>query len=188
MANNATITEFLTAFKNGGARPNRFLMNFTDVPNVASTFLKGDAKGMLCKSTTIPASNIGMVPLKWMGRTVKVPGDKQFDDWTVTFLNDNNFEIRKGFEKWLNAINGHESNIDTAFDADWQNYFGTANVYQLNRKNETVATYTLSKIWPTTVSEIQLSYDNDDQVEEFTVTFAVNEWFSDATGNPYGTV
>lgn len=177
----AAISTFIAGFTGGGARPNRFMVSFDTAPVSFP-----NSQIIECKSATIPASNMGVIPLKYMGRTIKVPGDKQFDDWTVTFLNDTNFKLRHTFERWSNLILGHKSNIDQLITKDspegvLSNYFGNATVTHLDRSDKPIAIYKLSKIWPTLVSEIQLSFDNDDQVEEFSVTFAVNEWFVDTS-------
>ena len=39
-----------------------------------------------------------------------------------------------------------------------------------------LAQYNFIDIFPTNVSQIDLSYDNGDQIEEFTVEFQVNSW------------
>ena len=42
--------------------------------------------------------------------------------------------------------------------------------------NAILAQYNFIDIFPTNVSQIDLSYDNGDQIEEFTVEFQVNSW------------
>jgi hypothetical protein len=120
-----------------------------------------------------------------MGRTIKLPGDKQFDDWSLTILNDTTYPIRKAFEEWNNAIMGHISNVEAA-GLTVSQFFGSAYVYQLGRKDDVAtAVYLIDKIFPLQVGEIALSYENENVVEEFPVNFSVNEWTSLSTDHKF---
>ena len=66
-----------------------------------------------CKAAAIPAMTVGVVEVPYFGRVVKVPGNKTFDNWTVTIINDEGFHIRNGMEKWMAAMGTHEGNIAT---------------------------------------------------------------------------
>ena len=95
-----------------GVKPNMFVVDVNWPSDLASA-PSGDNKelvNLLCKSTALPASNIGVIEVPFRGRTVKIAGDRTFDTWTATFFNDKDFKIRTYFEKWLERINTHESN------------------------------------------------------------------------------
>ena len=72
---------------------------------------------------------------------------------------------------------------------------GQATVYQLGRNaastqgsassatdSNILAQYKMADIWPSTVSNIDLSYDSSDAIEEFTVDFQVQYWYPEAAG------
>ena len=64
----------------------------------------------MCKAAQLPASNIAEIPVPFRGRVLKVAGDRTFDPWTITVINDTDFKIRTAFEKWMNGINKHDDN------------------------------------------------------------------------------
>ena len=52
---------------------------------------------------------------------------------------------------------------------------------QLDRNNNSIRTYKLEGLWPTTLDAIDLSYDANDAVEEFGATFRFN-WMTAGGG------
>ena len=171
-----TIVDFRNKMTGGGARSNLFEVNIKYPDNIAG--LIGDATGegeFLIKAAEIPASNIGNIPVPFRGRVLPVAGDRTFDPWTVTVINDTNFIIRDAMEKWSNSINDIQTAQGTL---NPENYQTVATVSQLSRggKKETdkidiLRQYIFSGIYPNVVSSIPLDYGATDQIEEFQVTF-----------------
>lgn len=114
-----------------------------------------------------------------MGRSVKISGDKEFDDWNITVYNDTTWDLRREFEIWMNGMLNHEQNITEFQDA--ADYHADATVEQLDRNENVIQTYQMKAIFPTNVGAIELAYDNNNSIEQFDVTFAVNWWESDTT-------
>lgn len=175
-----TVSSFIANFKKGGARPNRYKVYLTfpntiDNGNTASKLLS-----FTCKSASIPASSIGVCEAPYMGRKVKFVGDKEIEDWNVTVINDTDFLVRNAFVRWHEKIMGMATNVATP---GWENtaaYFGEARVEQLDREGNVLKSYIVKSMFPTTVDAIELGYDNNDSLEEFQVTFAVNEWIDES--------
>ena len=179
----------LSAFKSkligGGARPNLFEVELTTFPDALKKSWDADTFQFMCKSAALPASNIAQIDVPFRGRIFKVAGDRTVDTWTVTVINDENFGLRYAFEAWVEHMAKLSNNIGATSPAA---YMTNATVYQLGRgkttasKNNTgdanvvLAQYNFIDIFPTNVSQIDLSYDNGDQIEEFTVEFQVNTW------------
>ena len=175
----------------GGARSNLFEV---DIEYPAELGLVTDSSGpkdtgsLLIKAAEIPASNVGNIPVPFRGRVLPVAGDRTFDPWTVTIINDTNFVIRDAMEKWSNFIN----DLQTAQGAiDPESYQKSAVVKQLSRKGEkptggieVLRTYKFDGIYPNVVSSIPLDYGATDQIEEFQVTF--NYLFYEVTGGSGG--
>ena len=183
----------LDAFKGrmigGGARPNLFEceLYFPDdaIPDSTTRDALTDRSRFLVKAANLPASNIAPINIPFRGRNLKVAGDRTFDPWTVTIINDVDFTIRTAFERWMNLINKHEDNAGitnpTAYQKD-------VVVRQLGRSpvNGTLPAssaqvpvlkqYRFYGVFPTNVSDIALSYDSSDTIEEFTVELQV-QWF-----------
>ena len=49
----------------------------------------------LVKAAEIPASNLGNIPVPYRGRVLPVAGDRTFDPWTVTIINDTDFHNQR---------------------------------------------------------------------------------------------
>jgi hypothetical protein len=164
----ANITDFKAKLAGGGARANQFKVTMP-FPGYAQVGGEIEELAFLCKATTIPAMTLGTVDIKFRGRSIKIAGDRTFADWSVTVINDTNFKVRNAFERWQNGINNMSDNEGLTNPADYQ---VDAFVDQLDRNGNTVKSYTLRSLFPTTVGEIALSYDTVDAIEEFSVTFA----------------
>ena len=177
---NQTISNFKTAMSGGGARPNLFEVEITTLPSG----IDWNAAGFkfMCKAAQLPGQTIASIDVPFRGRTFKVAGDRTIDAWTVTIINDENFEYRNAFESWTELI----ANLDTNLGATLPDaYMRNARVYQLGRGSRTSSTdstgsenvvlkeYEFIDIFPTSVSPIDLSYDSSNAIEEFTVEFQV---------------
>ena len=133
-----------------------------------------ETTNIMCKSAALPGSNLGVIEVPFRGRTVKIAGDRTFDTWTVTFFNDKDFKLRGFFEEWANKINTHEANTSELFVPNSSTgYTADLKVKQLEKDDTTdgsiLRQYTLFYCFPTNVSQIDLAYDSNDQIEEFTV-------------------
>lgn len=154
----------------GGARPNLFkaTINF---PNYAGG--NTDLTSFLCKAAQMPSSVVGQIDVPFRGRQLKVAGDRTFENWTITVINEDGFEVRNSFERWQNGINEHRNGTGILNPADYQ---ADLIIEQLNRQNEVIKTITLRGAFPVNVAGIDLSYDTTDTIEEYTVEFAYQYW------------
>jgi len=194
-----TISQFKSNLTGGGVRPNLFEveLNFPNATGSDFQFMSNaatpaaesveisesgvaDKVPFMVKAANLPASNITPVEVPFRGRILKVAGERTFDTWTVTVLNDADFKIRTAMEQWMNGIsrltNGSGEVNPTDYTAD-------AVVNQLDRNGGTLRTYNFIGLFPTNVSEIPLSMDTTDTIEEFTVEFQVLYWTVAAGGD-----
>ena len=142
---------------------------------------------LLCKSAALPGSNLGVIEVPFRGRTVKIAGDRTFDTWSATFFNDKDFKLRTFFEQWANSINTHEGNTSPLFTPNASSgYTADLGVKQLEKdasdEGSVLRTYNLKYCFPTNVSQIDLAYDSNDQIEEFSVEFQYS-YFTAGAGN-----
>ena len=154
----------------GGARPNLFkaTINF---PNYAGG--NTDLTSFLCKAAQMPSSVVGQIDVPFRGRQLKVAGDRTFENWTITVINEDGFEVRNSFERWQNGINEHRNGTGILNPADYQ---ADLIIDQLNRQEEVIKTIVLRGAFPVNVAGIDLSYDTTDTIEEYTVEFAYQYW------------
>ena len=156
-----------------GVKPNMFLVD-VKFPDVLDKTSEQELINVMCKSAALPGSNLGVIEVPFRGRTVKIAGDRTFDTWTATFFNDKDFKLRSFFEQWANSINTHDDNTAPLFTPNKSTgYMGELIVKQLEKDTtdggSVLRQYTLVHCFPTNVSPIDLAYDSNDQIEEFTV-------------------
>ena len=173
---NRDITKFRDKLNKGGARSNLFEVEIKDIPGGGEDVQ--DEVRFLVKAAEIPASNIGNIPVPFRGRVLPVAGDRTFDPWTVTIIN-NDFKIRDSMERWSNFINDM---VLANGSVDPESYQKSALVKQLSRdaasgdKPEVLRQYNFIGIYPNVISNIPLDYGATDQIEEFQVTFNYLYW------------
>ena len=174
--NQRNITEFRSRLSGGGARANLFEVEIAFPEElVIDLNLVTDKVPFLVKAAEIPASNLGNIPVPYRGRVLPVAGDRTFDPWTVTVINDTDFQIRDAMEKWSNSINDLQTAQGSVDPAVYQR---SALVKQLSREGanpgdpeKVLRTYKFEGIYPNTVSSIPLDFGATDQIQEFQVTF-----------------
>lgn len=189
----ATKDRTLDAFKGrmvgGGARPNLFEceMYFPDdaVPTTTSKDALSDKVRFLVKAAQLPASTLTQIDVPFRGRQLKIAGTRTYANWTITVINDIDFDIRTAFERWSNLINKHEDNAGIVNPADYQQ---PMIVRQLGRSGvggpvpttdpsvPVLKMYQFYGSYPVNISEIGLDYATGDAIEEFTVEMAY-QWY-----------
>ena len=167
------ISDFKSKLTGGGARPNLFEVElaFPDAVAIDNDVLQKSR--FLVKAAALPASTIAPVEIPFRGRILKVAGDRTFETWTITVINDTDFVIRSAMEKWMNVINKLE---DATGITDPDEYHKDAFDHQLDRDGSILRSYKFWDIFPTNISTIDLSYETTDTIEEFTVEMQVHWW------------
>lgn len=202
-----TVQAFKNALAGGGARPNQFRVRGTfpsgatgtlgtvlgavggavggDVGNLlgaANNLIGGGGPSrkveFLCKAASLPNFSLGTIEVPYRGRTIKFPGDRTFQSWSITIVNDTDFAIRNAFEQWSDLINSHVQNVGPSgllqVSQRWE-------VDQLDRTGSVLKTYSFEDCWPSEISSIDLSFDSNDQIEEFTVELQFNFFTTNTT-------
>jgi hypothetical protein len=184
-----TLNDFKNRMSGGGARPNLFEceINFPTgltLTNETTGLSLAEKTRFLVKAAQLPGSTINVIDIPFRGRNLKIAGDRTFDPWTITVINDTDFSIRNAFEKWMNFMNKHEDNSGELNPVSYQR---DMKVYQLakagvkgdmgtNGDMKVLKAYRFYGMFPTSISAIDLSYDQADTIEEFTVDLQVQWW------------
>lgn len=198
-----TLEDFKARLIGGAARPNLFEceINFPTFATASAsagnttdnTRSVSELSRFMIKTANLPASTVGVIDVPFRGRNLKIAGDRTFDVWTITVINDVDFTIRTAFEKWMNAINKHDDNTGLINPAQYQRnaivkQFGRSSVSSANSdvtspvlttsgdQIPVLKAYEFYGVFPTSVSAIDLSYDSADTIEEFTVDLQVQWW------------
>lgn len=167
------INDFKSKLVGGGARNNLFKVTCNFPP-----YARGNVElsAFMIKAAQLPSSIINPITIPFRGRQMQIAGDRVFEAWGITIINDTNMEIRNSFERWMSGINGNELNTGRSNPAE---YTADMVVEQLNKAGEVTKRYDLVGVFPTTVSAIDLSYDSENTIEEFSVELQMLYWKSD---------
>jgi hypothetical protein len=123
----------------------------------------------LCKASKIPQSTLNVNQAYYMGRPFKYPGDRSFNDWSITCYNDGSYGLRKAFEAWMNILNTNRTNTGAnamnQFMTDWT-------ITPLTREGNPITRYKMVGCWPTTISETTMDMAAQTEPSTFDVTIA----------------
>ena len=172
-----SVNEFKSQLIGGGARPSLFQVQITN-PVIGAADFKVP---FMVKTAALPSSTIGEFTVPYFGRQVKYAGDRTFEAWTVTVINDEDFAVRNAIEAWSNSINSHVSNTR----ALPQDYKSDAVITQYSKDGSVLRVYNFQGLFPVNVAEIGMGWELTDQIQEFTVTFNYDLWTisGGSTGN-----
>ena len=173
----ANINDFKAKLAGGGARANQFKVTMP-FPGYAQVGGEIEDLAFLCRSTSLPGMTVPSFNVPFRGRAIKIAGDRTIEDWSVTCYNDTDFKLRNAFERWSNGINNLTDNEGLTNPADYQ---VDAFVDQLDRNGASIKNYTLRGAFPNTIAPIELTYDEQSAIEEFSVTFSYQYFESNTT-------
>lgn len=166
-----SINEFKSQLVGGGARPTLFEVRLTNPVTPVADF----KIPFMVKAAQLPGSTLGSYTVPYFGRQIKYAGDRTFEDWTVTVINDEDFLIRNALEAWSNSINSHVSNTRSLP----QDYKSDAQVIQYGKDGTALRQYTFQGLYPINLDPIDLNWETQDTIEEFGVTFQYDLWVVD---------
>lgn len=159
----------------GGARPALFEVRLTP-PNSINVAAESVQKfTFMCQAAQLPAASVSQIEVPYFGRRIKVAGERSFDNWQVSVMNDEDFKVRSLFEYWSNALNSLESNLRQNNLTD-ESYKADLEVIQYSKDSEVLRSYSIVGAFPTDISSIDLSWETTGSVETFTVAFAYDYW------------
>jgi len=186
MARRGRIDDFKANVASDFARPNLFQVDLafpSGIINNASLVRLGK---FTVRAANLPSSQIGVIEVPFRGRTLKIAGDRTFEPWTITVMNDSKFKLRAAFEKWASSIQGYAENFTVARGLgdrdDSTGYFADMTVQQLSRDiragkaPKVLKAYRFYNVFPSNIAAIDLDYGSNDAVEEFTVEMQVQYW------------
>jgi hypothetical protein len=166
------ISDFRSYLTGGGARPSQFRVTL-NFPTWVATATPGAASFFLVKAASLPASTITPIEVPFRGRIAKIAGERQFQNWNVTVLNDNDFLIRNALEYWSNQILNHSATNGRIQPND---YAIDLKVEQLDRNDVAIKEYTFRNCFPQNIQEIGLDFGAVANIEEYQVEFSVDYW------------
>ena len=175
----AAIDDFKANLIGGGARANQYRVTITE-PTGITIGLDIRRTSFLVTASSLPAQTLADIPIPFRGRQIYIAGDRTFDEpWTTTFMNDTDFMIRNAMEAWSNGINDFADGTGVTVPTDYQ---ADLTVQHLDRDDVVLKTYIFKNAWPTTVSAIELTNDQQEAIETFEVTWRYQYFTSSGVG------
>jgi len=159
----------------GGARPNLFKVTM-GFPSYVTADVS--LASYMCKAASLPASTIAPIMVPFRGRQLQIAGDRTFEAWNITVINDTDFNVRNSFEEWMNGINQHELNTGLTQPSS---YMADMVVEQLDKDGTVKKKYDIRGTFPTSLGAIEVAYTDENTIEEFTVELQVQYWESNKT-------
>jgi hypothetical protein len=170
------ITQFRSQMTLDGARPNLFEVAMA-FPSFSDT-TASQKLTFMCKTAQLPGSTVNPVPVYYFGREIKLAGNRQFPEWSISVINDEDFTIRTAFELWLNGMNSHRGNLRNASAGFPEGYTQDATVTHFGKTGNIIRTYKFIGMFPNDVAPIDVDWSANDTVEEFAVTLSYQWWES----------
>jgi hypothetical protein len=169
--------QFRAALQGDGARANLFEVTLQFPPWVIGGSNAAAKSSFMVKAAQLPGSSIGIAPLYYFGREVKLAGNRTYQDWSVQIINDEDFAIRNALDAWMNGLNDPANNIRDPNATVVDGGYGVdALITQYGKAGAVLNQYNFIGIWPEDISPIELDWQANDTIEDFTCTFAVQYW------------
>ena len=173
------VERFKSELTNGGARPNQFAVQLTFPNYVTSRAAAVTKSPFLVTVAELPGQTIGVTPVYYRGRLIKMAGDREFAPFQITVLNDSGFTIRSAIEQWMNGIENVANKTGVLQPASYQTDMF---VSQLDRNGAVLKQYKLLGAFPVDIGAVGLDFGSNDQLSTFSVSFQYQSF--EFTNNP----
>lgn len=174
------VQEFTSGFRGGGARQTLFRINLNN-PIDSS----GDAKlSISAKATQMPSWTVSEIEVPYMGRRIYFQGQRTFDPWTFTVVNDEDYAVRNAMETWSNYINSVQGNIRLNGTPDDSALKVTGQIYQYSKTGTLIREYSMLGAWPQQLGTTTLDWSAD-SIQEWECTLRFD--YCGVTGGTTGT-
>lgn len=191
-------SNFRSVLRHGGARPNMFEIILVNPPkafggpggggkatSTVNTKDKPGDKGLaaintftyMANSGDMPGAIIGTIPIPYFGRFINVAGDRMYEDWNCAVYTDEDMITRNAFESWNNSMAFF--NYDTYKEhgelgdkiSGSGSYVCDVWVQHYTKTGKIDKIYILKNAFPYVVSPVQMSWQSNDQIMMFQVTW-----------------
>lgn len=175
------VERFKASLTNGGARPNQFLVQLSFPTYVSAQSIAVARSPFLVNASSLPGQTMSPAIVMYRGREVGFAGDRVFQPWTINVLNDAEMSIRNAVEEWMNGMEDLRDKFGYLQPSSYQR---DISVFQLDRNGNILKSYKLASAFPMDLGEVPLSFDQNDQISTFPVTFRYQ--YFETSANPLG--
>jgi len=162
------VDRFKAELTNGGARPNQFAVQLTFPNYVVARAAAVNKAPFLVTTAELPGQSIGVTPVYYRGRLIKMAGDREFAPFSCTVINYSGFTIRTAMEQWMNGIENLRNKTGALQPSVYQTDMF---VSQLDRNGAVLKQYKLLGVFPVDIGAVALDFGTNDQLSSFPVSF-----------------
>ena len=140
-----------------------------DLPNIDSTFK------FRCEKAELPGRTLATSEdAVGSGPSLKLPYDVTYNDMTLSIICSTDMKERIFFEQWMDKIIGPAAAGNAGLLSYYSDYaMGvTLKVEQLDESGQSLITYTLHDIYPTALTPMNASWEENNTYQRFGVTLA----------------
>jgi hypothetical protein len=116
-----------------------------------------------------------------VGPEQKFPTSVNFTDININFVDTQNKDIWKRFSFWFNGIfdyTGLRGGSQASYKTEYKAYYTTdIEIHVFDNDGNRISVIVLKEAFPTTLSEVGLSWSENNKLYEFSVGFAFREWY-----------
>lgn len=168
-----SITEFKSNVK--VVRPNLFYADILYLPSAASGTSYASSKFKFrCEVAELPGKTIATVDDQMYGPTAKFAYDVTYNDINLQIIASDDMAERKMFESWIdNIVTPSKGGVGTSgglikYYSDYA--LGIISLNQLRENGTKICTYTLYNAYPIQLSPMNLTWEETNTYQRFTVT------------------
>jgi hypothetical protein len=116
-----------------------------------------------------------------VGPSQKFPTNVNFTDIDINFLDTNGNYIWKYFAKWMNGIfdyTGVSGGNEPSYKVEYKKYYQTnIEIFVFDNDGRQTNAIILKEAFPISLSDVSLSWSENNRLYEFSVRFSFREWF-----------
>lgn len=156
--------EFRSRLQHGGVRPNLFKVSL-NIPgaNDASTELS-----FMARAASMPAFVTGIVDQYYFGRRVSFVGDREYQDWSIEIINDEDYVVRNAMEEWQRR--GAETDWDTAYVENRQGLplYSDATITAFGKEGNELKSVIIKNAFPMMLGPLEFNWEENNRIQTFT--------------------
>lgn len=150
------------------------MAEFLAFKGIVEQVVEEEKELILAKSASAPSSNIEVVNIDWKGHQMRLPSNRTYDPYDLTFFNTPSQVLYDFFIAWQHlASNFLGPDGNTMYQSP---YMIESNILlvQTDASRNIIGGWIMTGAWPSTVSSIDHSSENNDATE-YTVTFQIEK-------------
>jgi len=121
-----------------------------------------------------------------VGPQQKFPTNVNFNEISITFVDTERNALWKHFTVWMNGIfdyTGATGGSQASYKVEYKKYYETeVQIYVFDNNGNLVNLIKLKEAFPTSLSDVGLSWSENNKLYEFSVRFSFKEWYFESYG------